>query len=63
MKYFFLIALFGLLSFSSKIDSVKPGDKAPEIELININSEAVVTIFLGWSAFNKKSIGGKSGTK
>ena len=31
--------------------------KTPEIELIKINNEAVVTIFFGLSAFNKKSIG------
>ena len=31
--------------------------KIPEIELISINNDAVVTIFLGLSAFNKKRIG------
>jgi len=41
MKYFFLIALFGLLSFSSKVDSVKPGDKAPEIELIDPSGKTI----------------------
>ena len=31
--------------------------KIPEIELIRINNDALVTIFLGLSAFNKKRIG------
>ena len=31
--------------------------KIPEIEFISINNDAVVTIFLGLSAFNKKRIG------
>ena len=34
--------------------------KIPEIEFMRIKSDAVVTIFLGLSAFNRKSIGLKN---
>ena len=42
---------------SDRIFSFVSCPKIPEIELININKEAVVTIIFGFSAFIKKRIG------
>ena len=42
---------------SIKIFSLVSCPKIPEIELININNEAVVTIIFGFSALSKKRIG------
>ena len=39
------------------IFSLESWPKIPEIELIRINNDALVTIFLGLSALNKKRIG------
>ena len=46
---------YNIISFN--IFSFVNCPKIPEIELMSINNDAVVTIFLGLSAFNKKSIG------